>query len=320
MQKSGTFTRALVVIMAVSMFLVLLAGSIVTKTESGLGCGRHWPLCNGKFVPAYTIQSAFEYSHRLISGIVGLLVLAVFILVLVSYRKRKDIVLYISSALFFTLVQAALGAMAVVWGQSAIVRALHFGISLFALAGTMLTAIAIWRVDRPTRKNGWGELYSNDIRVGSGFKWLVWGTLIYAYIVVYLGAYVRHLNAMGACEGWPTCNGSFVPSTWDKLTIVAYSHRVAAGIFLLVVLALAHFAYRKYGEIRVVRLSGLWILALTLAQIFSGAWIVNVLENKDVYLFAALTHSTIISALFGVLCYLSIVVWQLGGRTDVPKS
>lgn len=320
MQKSGTLTRALVVFMAAGMFLVLLAGSIVTKTGSGLGCGRHWPLCNGKFVPAYTIQSFFEYSHRLVSGLVGLLVLAVFILVIVSYRKRKDIVLYISSALFFTIVQAALGAMAVVWGQSALVRALHFGISLFALAGTLLTAIAIWRVDRPVRSNGWGELYGNDSHVGSGFKWLVWSTLIYAYIVVYLGAYVRHLNAMGACKGWPACNGTFVPTTWDKLTLVAYTHRVAAGIFLLVVLALSHFAYRKYGSIRVVRLSGLWILALTLAQIFSGAWIVDSLGNKDVYLFAALTHSTIISALFGVLCYLSIVVWQLGGRTDVPKS
>lgn len=306
--------------MAAGMFLVLLAGSIVTKTGSGLGCGRHWPLCNGKFVPAYTIQSFFEYSHRLVSGLVGLLVLAVFILVMVSYRKRKDIVLYISSALFFTIVQAALGAMAVVWGQSALVRALHFGISLFALAGTLLTAIAIWRVDRPVRSNGWGERYANDSRVGRGFKWLVWSTLIYAYIVVYLGAYVRHLNAMGACKGWPACNGTFVPTTWDKLTLVAYTHRVAAAIFLLVVLALSHFAYRKYGSIRVVRLSGLWILGLTLAQIFSGAWIVDSLSKKDMYLFAALTHSTIISALFGVLCYLSIVVWQLGGRTDVPKS
>lgn len=320
MQKSGTFTRAAVVAMAISMFLVLIAGSIVTKTGSGLGCGHHWPLCNGKFVPAYTIQSAFEYSHRLITGIVGLLVLLVFGIVMVNYRKRKDIVLYISIALFFTIVQAILGAMAVVWGQSAIIRALHFGISLFALAGTLLTAIAVWRVDRPARANGWGELYTNDSKVGSGFKWLVWGTLIYAYIVVYLGAYVRHLNAMGACKGWPACNGELVPSAWDKLTLVAYTHRVAAGIFLLVVLALSHFAYRKYGSIRVVRLSGLWILALTLAQIFSGAWIVDSLGNKDVYLFAALTHSTIISALFGVLCYLSIVVWQLGGRTDVPKS
>jgi cytochrome c oxidase assembly protein subunit 15 len=313
MKKSSRIVRLLVILTALMMFLVLIAGSIVTKTQSGLGCGHEWPLCNGKFVPAYTIQSFLEYSHRLVSGLVGLLVLATFIVVLVNYRKRKDLVLYASTALFFTVLQALLGAAAVVWGQSALVRALHFGFSLFAFAGTLLTAISVFRIHKPVSVSGWGEVFPETYRVSNSFRWIVWGTLIYSYVVVYLGAYVRHTNAMAGCQGWPTCNGEWIPSKFDTITTAAYVHRLGAALFLIAVLVLSHFAYRHYHALRVVRISGLWILGLTLAQIFSGAWIVSVLDNESAYLFAALTHSTIISALFGMLCYLSVAVWQLGG-------
>ena len=33
------------------MLLILLGGALVTKTESGMGCGRHWPGCNGQLIP-----------------------------------------------------------------------------------------------------------------------------------------------------------------------------------------------------------------------------------------------------------------------------
>jgi cytochrome c oxidase assembly protein subunit 15 len=255
-----------------------------------------------------------------VSGLVGILVLATFIVTMVKYRKRKDVVLYASTALFFTVLQAALGAMAVVWGQSATVLAFHFGFSLFAFAGTLLTAIGVVRIDKPMSHSGWGEVFPETYQVTTVFKRLVWGTLVYSYIVVYLGAYVRHLNAMSACTGWPTCSGKWIPTTWDKFVVAAYTHRVAAGLFFIVILALSHFAYRHYKEIAVVRRAGLLVLGLTVAQIASGAWIVDALGNERVYLFAALTHSTIISGLFGMLCYLSVVVWQLGGKKYVSKS
>jgi cytochrome c oxidase assembly protein subunit 15 len=320
MNKASKPIKLLVILTALMMFIVLIAGSVVTKTGSGLGCGHDWPLCHGQFVPAFTIKTALEYSHRFVSGLVGILVLASFIVVLVKYRKRKDIVLYASIALFFTVLQALLGAAAVVWGQSPLVLAFHFGFSLFAFAGTLLTAITVSRVDKPMATNGWGEAFPADYRVTPTFKRIVWGTLIYSYVVVYLGAYVRHTNAMAGCTGWPTCDGKLVPDHFDAITTAAYTHRVGAGLFLVCVLVLSHFAYRHYYAIKVVRWTGLGILVTTLAQIFSGAWIVETLDDEAQYLYAALTHSTIISIVFGLLCYLSVLVWQLGGKADVPKS
>ena len=31
----------------------MVMGSTVTNTHSGDGCGQSWPLCNGRFVPAF---------------------------------------------------------------------------------------------------------------------------------------------------------------------------------------------------------------------------------------------------------------------------
>src|SRR5690606_32169280 len=135
--------RIFTLITCIGMLIVLLAGALVTNTGSGLGCGDDWPLCNGKFVPAYTVESMIEYSHRFVTGIEGILVVGVFIAIYRQYKREnnaalKEPVLYAGYTLFFTVVQALMGAAAVKWPQSDPVMALHFGISLVAFATSML--------------------------------------------------------------------------------------------------------------------------------------------------------------------------------------
>ena len=63
----------LAVATTIGMILVLLGGALVTKTDSGMGCGRSWPLCNGEFVPTdITPELIIELAHRLVSGGVGI--------------------------------------------------------------------------------------------------------------------------------------------------------------------------------------------------------------------------------------------------------
>src|SRR5688500_8246021 len=60
---------------------VILWGAYVRATGSGAGCGSHWPLCNGAVIPRpESQQTLIEFSHRLMSGLDGLLVLALFVL------------------------------------------------------------------------------------------------------------------------------------------------------------------------------------------------------------------------------------------------
>jgi cytochrome c oxidase assembly protein subunit 15 len=307
--------KGMALLTAIGMFCVLLAGALVTKTESGRGCGEDWPLCNGKFIPAYTIESMIEYSHRAVSGIVGILVLVTVIWVWRVVRERKDIRLYAISALFFTVLQAILGAMAVIWEQSNAVMALHFGFSLVAFASTLLLAIAIWRIHLPAHPSGWGLAYTQGLSVTKGFRNLVWVTTVYSYVVVYIGAYVRHTDSGGGCEGWPLCNGQVIPE-WLDATIIAFFHRLAALALLLLTLWMVYKALRNYMEIRSIRIAGLITGGLILLQVISGGWVAFTMGNENLYLFTSLLHNVIVSGLFGILCYLSVLVWQLGGHRN----
>lgn len=54
---------------------VILWGALVRASGSGAGCGNHWPLCNGEFVPrAPAVATLIEFGHRLSSGFALLLV------------------------------------------------------------------------------------------------------------------------------------------------------------------------------------------------------------------------------------------------------
>lgn len=91
--------------------LVVLWGAIVRATGSGAGCGSHWPLCNGVVIPqSPRIETIIEFSHRLSSGIAGLLVVGLLVgafrLFPRGHAARKAAVW----AMIFMVSEAALGA------------------------------------------------------------------------------------------------------------------------------------------------------------------------------------------------------------------
>ena len=49
---------------------VVLGGAYVRATGSGAGCGSHWPLCNGEFLPGTShTQTLIEFTHRATSAL-----------------------------------------------------------------------------------------------------------------------------------------------------------------------------------------------------------------------------------------------------------
>ena len=65
---------------------VILWGTAVRATGSGAGCGSHWPLCNGEVLPrAPRIETIIELTHRVTSGLAGILVI---VLVVMAFRNR----------------------------------------------------------------------------------------------------------------------------------------------------------------------------------------------------------------------------------------
>src|SRR3989449_6606939 len=61
---------------AACTYLLIILGAIVRITGSGMGCGDHWPLCNGRLLPPLDLPTLIEYAHRLAAALVTILVAA----------------------------------------------------------------------------------------------------------------------------------------------------------------------------------------------------------------------------------------------------
>ena len=294
--------RFFALISCIGMLLVLLGGALVTNTDSGLGCGNDWPLCEGKLIPAYTVESMIEYSHRAVSGVEGLIVTGVFIAIFRMYKREgkayREPMQYAWYALLFTIIQALMGAAAVKWPQSDAIMAIHFGISLIAFAATLLLVIWCYR-----DKKGIVEAsrYPRSL-----LPWAI-AISIYTYGVVYLGAFIRHTESAGGCLGWPLCNGEVVPEL-SGATGIAFIHRVAAAILGILLITLYFYIKRLTGNSSLTKSSAI-IVILVIAQIFSGAWLVHTIGNEYWFIFTSLLHNLIIVALFGLLVDLVIRSW-----------
>src|SRR5438046_9029174 len=112
-----TGLRLLAAAACVGMLLVLVMGAAVTNTGSAEGCGRSWPLCNGQFVPEFTVATAIEYSHRAVTGVEGVLVVGLTVAMLARWRSSREVVFLAALMLGTLLLQAGLGAGAVLVPQ-----------------------------------------------------------------------------------------------------------------------------------------------------------------------------------------------------------
>ncbi|MEK4060569.1 MULTISPECIES: COX15/CtaA family protein [Paenibacillus] len=300
--------KTLSYITCLTMFFALLGGAVVTKTGSGLECGHDWPLCHGKLIPAYTVGSMIEYTHRLFSGLAGLVSLISMFAFWRYARRQKELLVYAGLTLFFVVVQGGMGALAVMQAQSAAVMALHMGFSLIAFASSLMLALG---TKRRHESRALEEAYGQGI--SRGFRNLTWFTALYSYIVVYIGAYVSHTDSQGGCSGWPLCNGEWIPELSGGVGIV-FVHRVAAALLFVLIALLGHLAYWKHRAWPELRALGVAAVVLCLLQVLSGAAVVHTLYNEQLYIFAALAHILLIAGLFGVLCYMSVRVWQLSRK------
>ncbi|MBN2909756.1 heme A synthase [Polycladomyces sp. WAk] len=282
---------------AFGLYLILLMGALVTKTGSGKGCGNTWPFCNGEVFPTYaTFQTWVEYSHRVVSGLVGLFVV---ILAVWAWKvfSRDRVVLWLSIAsVFFVVLQGLLGAAAVVWGQSDAVLATHFGFSLMSLAACVLLVLYLEQKDK--------ESASPDSNVSSRYKFGVWGITVYTYFVVYTGAYVRHTgSSLGCGENFPGCGGQWLPDLTSSAGIHLL-HRSAAYSLWLLVTGLLWVTVRSYRQHRELVRAAWFAWGFVTLQAVTG--IASVLSG--IQLIIALLHTTVISIFFSVMCYLCMRV------------
>jgi heme A synthase len=114
------------------MAAVILFGAWVRITGSGAGCGSHWPACQGEIIPPSPgTQTLIEYTHRLTSGLCGILGIA---LVIWARRVSPRLFRAALATLFFLIVESLIGAVLVkkelVAGDASASRAVVIGLHL----------------------------------------------------------------------------------------------------------------------------------------------------------------------------------------------
>ncbi len=281
----------------VGMLLILLGGALVTKTDSGMGCGRHWPGCNGQLIPdEITPEVLIEFSHRLVTGAVGIFIVILAVWSWKAMGHIRETKFLASMAVFFLVLQALIGAAQVLWGQGDFILALHFGISLISFASVLLLTLLIFEVDK--------KFDADTLHIGLKMKWHTIGVSVYSYIVVYTGALVRHTESGLACGEWPLCRNDVFELPRNLFEWVQMSHRVAAAIIIIWLAIIMVHAIRNYKDQRVIYWG--WIIAFIIVALQATTGMLVVLTKLNLYI--ALLHSLFITLLFGLLTYMILLV------------
>jgi len=258
---------------AATTYLLIVLGAIVRITGSGMGCGDHWPLCNGHlFPPLSDIGTVIEWSHRLMAALVSALVVGLAVYAWwaadpgrqpgvpgVRRVPRAPVV-----ALGLLVLQIALGAITVKLELPPWTVILHLGTAMLLLATLLVAAqgAQLTPGDSPgnTRSPVPGSpgLRPKGVLSGRPGSVLLVGL---AFVTVLFGALTANLGAAAACTGFPLCNGQLWPSA-GGLAAIHWIHRLLAYALTGCLIVVAMRSKRR----------GMWgVGVLVLAQVALGA-------------------------------------------------
>ncbi|MEZ4505152.1 MAG: heme A synthase [Thermomicrobiales bacterium] len=290
----------------IGMFIVLMMGSTVTNTGSGEGCGRSWPLCQGKFIPEYAVETAIEFSHRIVTAVEGVLIAIVAVGALLIRRGNRQVKVLVAVLVGTLLFQSGLGAAAVMWPQSPAIMASHFGVSMTCFAAIFLLTRYLYE---PQSLDG--ETTSRTPPPPLWFRRGVWASLVLSVLVAYVGAYMRHSGNELGCSTWPLCNGKVFPGFTGSEGI-AFTHRLLAVLLMALIFGLAWWARSfksDYPQISQV----LDVAAVTIVlQALAGAFVIESLLD----LWATLLHAALMAILFVMICDACRMVWSARPRSN----
>ena len=205
---------------AVTTYLLIVLGTVVRITGSGLGCGDDWPVCHGRLIPSLSDPATFiEWNHRLLAAIVSVLVALLAGQTWLERRGAGSGERSVPSragyvALGLLVVQVLLGAITVKLELPPWTVILHLGTAM-ALLATLLVA-ARGRRDSPR---------SPAVIVAAAL----------GFVTLLFGALTANLGAATACVGFPLCNGQLIPAG-NYLQHIQWTHRLLAyGLFVYLI-------------------------------------------------------------------------------------
>src|SRR5256714_4317208 len=167
-----------------------------------------------------------------------------------------------------------------------------------------------------------GRTHSTTVKPNrfAAFAWFVTALTL---AVILWGAYVRASRSGDGCGAhWPLCNGTAaLPQAGETKTLIEFAHRATSGVALLLVAALALWAFRKFRRGHAVRaaaaLSAVFIVTESL--IGAGLVLLRLVANdasvpRANYLSGHLVHTFVLVAALALTAW-----WATFGETVRPR-
>ena len=146
----------------VFLYAIIITGSLVRLTGSGLGCAD-WPQCSTtKFVDVSTGHAAIEQINRLFTGFVSAAVIAAVLGSIFVIPRRKSLIWLSSGLVAGVLAQVILGAVVVLTGLNPWSNMAHFLVSL------ALVTTAVFLVEHAGATNVVDDVVSNAQTMSTG--------------------------------------------------------------------------------------------------------------------------------------------------------
>jgi len=260
-----------------STVLLILAGSFVTSTDSGLSV-PDWPTTYGwnmfAFPPSKMVGGIFyEHGHRLIASTVGFMtiVLAAWIWMTDSRRWLKW---FGVGALGAVVAQGLLGGLTVLFLLPPAVSTAHAGLAEVFFC--MTVAIAVFT--SPSWIEGYAGVGADDVRL----RQLTTTTLVVIYTQILIGATMRHVGAGLAIPDFPWMFGHIVPDHWSPAIAIHFAHRLVALVVTLSILATSTYIWMRHADRAELARPATLIIFLVGVQLMLGAF--TVLSRRDVWI------------------------------------
>lgn len=240
-----------------SLVAIIITGSLVRLTGSGLGC-VDWPACNEeRFVDVSSGHAAIEQINRLFTGVVAASVMAAVLSSLFVRPRVRSLVGLSVAEVVGVLAQVVVGGIVVLTGLNPWSNMAHFLISIVLVtAGVLLIHETKW------------HLLPGSSRVNTGsWRASAVALVVAASTVMVLGTVVTGTGPHAGDE-------NAIRLGFDLGTVVRI-HAIAVWVFLAVLVFVALTVRRRAAShlVRPVEVVLAWTLAQGLVgyvQYFSG--------------------------------------------------
>lgn len=265
-------------------YILIVFGGYVASSESGMGCGPDWPLCNGAVIPSLQGATLVEYAHRVIGAILAVMTIILWIKIVRANPSNHVRLAAMWMAVLLSL-QVLLGAIVVILDLPSVVITIHLLIAMAFLS----ILIFLWRTaDYPNLVH----LAENSRRQRSLITHVnvILGLLL---LTIAFGAYIKHQGYGLAC-GWLDCHESWLPVTGAQT--LQTLHRVlavATAVYILFVVYPACAKSRYPG----LRIRILLAAATALVQALIG--VITIATNIEISW--AVIHLALATALFAIV-------------------